>query len=52
MSVDNINDISRPIVIIGIPHVNSGRMIQAMKAVNVLLVKKIVFSVWFYFAFL
>lgn len=34
VAADNINDIPTPIVIIEAPHENSGRMLQAMNAIN------------------
>lgn len=43
MAADNVNDISMPTVVIGVPHVNSGRTLQAMNAINLFVVKRPVF---------
>ena len=43
MTAADVNDISMPVVVTGVPHVNSGRTLQAMNAINLFVVKRPVF---------
>ena len=47
MTADNVDDISMPVIITRVPHVNSGRTLQAVNAINLLVVRRPVFPFLF-----